>query len=143
MGPDVWCYVARNRNPLPPRLMAVTVAEDAAIHAHLEAGNMGQPPLACPNRFSWLMMMMHALRTTIGGLGSSDWWAFLRVGGRRMGGHGLLDRGLYGPTTRLGSTVVVARERVRVRVQDVQARLWIAGFPRRQHRHPGLVKAGA
>jgi hypothetical protein len=88
MGLDLSYGVARHRNSLPPHsIAAVPVAVAVAIHAHIEAGNMEawpRPLLARPNRFSWLMMMMmmvHALRTTIGGSGSGP-WAVLRAGGK-------------------------------------------------------------
>jgi hypothetical protein len=88
MGLDLSYDVARHRNSLPPHSIAAAVAVAVAIHAHIEAGNMEawpRPLLARPNRFSWLMkmmMMMHALRTTIGGSGSGGPWAVLRAGGK-------------------------------------------------------------
>jgi len=138
--------VARNQNSLPHSI-AAAVAVAVSLHAHIEAGNMEawlRPLLARPNRFSWLimmmmMMMMHALTTTIGGSGSGDPWAVLRVGEKRRGGRDPPDQGLYGPTRHLGSTATVSRERVRVLGQ---ARFWIAGSPRRQHGHSGLVEVG-
>jgi hypothetical protein len=82
MGLDISYGVARHQSSLPPHSIVAAVAVAVAIHAHVEAGNMEawqQPLLARPNRFS-LLMMMHALRTTIGGSGSGGPWAVLRAG---------------------------------------------------------------
>ena len=74
----------RHQHFLPPHSIAAAVAVAVSVHVHIEAGNMeawSRSLLARPNRFSWLMMMMHALRTTIGGSGSGGSWAVLRAGG--------------------------------------------------------------
>lgn len=73
MGLDLSCSVARHQNSLLPHLVVAAVAVAVAIHAHIEAGNMEAwlgLPLACPNRFSWRMTMMYALKKTIGGSGA-------------------------------------------------------------------------
>src|SRR6267154_751211 len=87
MGVDLSFGVAKHQNSLPPHSVAAAVVVAVAVHAHIEAGSMEawpRPLLVRPNRFSWLMMMtmmMHALRTTIGGSGSDGLRAVLRAGG--------------------------------------------------------------